>query len=72
VFDDERATGVTPMARHPSENPEREAFTRELRVLLGSAVDTLPDGMREVFVLRDVEGLSTAKWRNAWDSPTMR
>ena len=25
------------------------------------AIDTLPDGMREVFVLRDVEGLSTSE-----------
>jgi RNA polymerase sigma-70 factor (ECF subfamily) len=61
AFDDERPHVVPLMARNPSDNPEREAFTRELRVLLESAVDTLPDGLREVFVLRDVEGLSTAE-----------
>ena len=33
----------------------------ELRALLERAVDRLPDGSREVFVLRDVEGLSTAE-----------
>jgi RNA polymerase sigma-70 factor, ECF subfamily len=49
------------MVANPSQNPERQAFTRELRELLEDAIDTLPDGMREVFVLRDVEGLSTAE-----------
>ena len=40
-------------------NPERQAFSQELRGLLEWAIDRLPNGMREVFVLRDVEGLST-------------
>ena len=31
----------------------------ELRGLLESAIDNLPNGMREVFVLREVEGLNT-------------
>jgi RNA polymerase sigma-70 factor (ECF subfamily) len=41
-------------------NPERQAFAGEMKVLLEDAIDTLADGLREVFVLRDVEGLSTA------------
>jgi RNA polymerase sigma-70 factor (ECF subfamily) len=49
------------MSRNASENPERQAFTGELRELLEWAIDTLPDGMREVFVLREVEGLSTSE-----------
>src|SRR5918996_1466493 len=49
------------MASRPSENPERQAFTGELRELLEWAIDTLPNGMREVFVLREVEGLSTSE-----------
>lgn len=60
VFDD-RPEAVPAMERRAADNPERQAFTRELRVLLESAIDTLPDGMREVFVFRDVEGLSTAE-----------
>jgi len=48
------------MSHDPSENPERQAFTHELRGLLEWAIDTLPNGTREVFVLREVEGLSTA------------
>jgi len=45
--------------RQPSSNPEHQAFAGELRELLESAIDGLPNGMREVFVLRDVEGMST-------------
>lgn len=58
-FDDERSTAEPLMSPNPSENPERQAFTGELRGLLEWAIDTLPHGMREVFVLREVEGLST-------------
>jgi RNA polymerase sigma-70 factor, ECF subfamily len=47
------------------QNPERQAFTVELRALLEWAIDALPDGAREVFVLRDVEGLSTAETADA-------
>ena len=41
-------------------DPERQAFAGELRDLLEWAIDALPAGAREVFMLRDVEGLSTA------------
>jgi RNA polymerase sigma-70 factor, ECF subfamily len=41
-------------------DPERQAFAGELRILLECAIDTLSDGAREVFMLRDVEGLTTA------------
>jgi len=44
----------------PAPDPERQAYAGELRALLEWAIDTLPDGSREVFMLRDVEGLSTA------------
>jgi RNA polymerase sigma-70 factor (ECF subfamily) len=42
-------------------DPERRAASGELRALLESAIDGLPDGSREVFVLRQVEGMSTAE-----------
>jgi RNA polymerase sigma-70 factor (ECF subfamily) len=61
VFDEELPNLEAFMSSHPSENPERQAFTGELRELLEWAIDTLPDGMREVFVLREVEGLSTSE-----------
>jgi RNA polymerase sigma-70 factor (ECF subfamily) len=47
-----------PMQSVP--DPERQAFIREMRVVLEAAVDALPDGYREVFMLREIEGLSTA------------
>jgi RNA polymerase sigma-70 factor, ECF subfamily len=43
----------------PAADPERLAYTGELRRLIEDAVDGLPDGYRSVFMLRDVEGLST-------------
>jgi RNA polymerase sigma-70 factor, ECF subfamily len=42
-------------------NPERQAFIGELRRTLEGGVDALPEAYRSVFVLRDVEGLSTAE-----------
>ena len=44
--------------RHPSRNPEHHAFAGELRALLETSIDELPDGLREVFMLREVEGLT--------------
>lgn len=58
-FEDEMSDVETRMASNPAPDPERQAFTGELRELLEWAIDNLPDGAREVFVLRDVEGLST-------------
>jgi len=51
----------------PAGNPERQASTGELRALLESAIDGLPDGSREVFVMRAVEGLSTAETASVLD-----
>jgi RNA polymerase sigma-70 factor (ECF subfamily) len=59
-FDDELALMEPFMPRPAQESPERQAFTGELRGLLEWAIDTLPEGLRAVFVLREVEGLSTA------------
>ena len=42
-------------------DPERLAASGELRRLLEAAVDALPEEFRTVFVLREVEGLSTAE-----------
>ena len=41
-------------------DPERAANNAELRRLLERAIDDLPETYRTVFVLREVEGLSTA------------
>ena len=42
-------------------NPEQQALGGELRQAVASAVDHLPEAYRSVFVLRDVERLSTAE-----------
>src|SRR5499427_1847802 len=42
-------------------DPERQAYAEELRRVLEHAVDELPDNYRAVFMLRDVEGLSTSE-----------
>jgi RNA polymerase sigma-70 factor (ECF subfamily) len=42
-------------------NPERLAASRELGGLLESSIDELPKDHRTVFVLREVEGLSTTE-----------
>jgi len=50
---------LMPITQRP--DPERETFGRELGRLIESAVDLLGDGYREVFMMRQVEGLSTAE-----------
>lgn len=42
-----------------SRNPEQQAYDRELAVVLERAVQSLSEEHRLVFMLRDVEGLST-------------
>jgi RNA polymerase sigma-70 factor (ECF subfamily) len=59
-FDDDPAQEDTVAPLWSSSDPERQAFAGELRDLLEWAIDALPAGAREVFVLRDVEGLNTA------------
>jgi RNA polymerase sigma-70 factor (ECF subfamily) len=48
-------------------DPERQAYAGELRHLLESSVDALPEHYRMVFMLRDVEGLSTAETAEGLD-----
>jgi RNA polymerase sigma-70 factor (ECF subfamily) len=56
--DDPMDESTVPIRSAP--DPERQAFAGELRDLLEWAIDALPAGAREVFMLRDVEGLNTA------------
>jgi RNA polymerase sigma-70 factor (ECF subfamily) len=66
-LDDDRSNVETFMPPTADRDPEQQAFTGELRGLLEWAVDRLPDGGREVFVMRDVEGMSTAEVAAALD-----
>jgi len=47
-----------PTSPPASPDPEMEASRGQVRQLLERAVDSLPDGFRAVFVLRDIEGMS--------------
>jgi RNA polymerase sigma-70 factor (ECF subfamily) len=60
-FEDQAATFEKAVPMPAANNPERQAFGREMKVILESAIDALPDGLREVFMLREVEGLSGAE-----------
>lgn len=51
----------------PEPTPEQRAFASELRSLLEGAIDALQPGYREVFMLREVEGLSTAEVAESLD-----
>ena len=42
-------------------DPERQALLAELHTLLESAIEALPEHYRAVFVMREVEGMSTAE-----------
>ena len=53
------------MPTSSSPDPERQAFGRELGALIESAVDRLGDGYREVFMLRQIEGMSTTETADA-------
>lgn len=41
-------------------SPEQEVLTHTMRIVLETAVDKLPETYRSVFVLREIEGMSTA------------
>ena len=47
--------------RSPHADPERQAYAGELHSMLEQAVDMLPESYRTVFMLRDIEGLSTSE-----------
>ena len=66
-LDEDPSNVETFMPPTADRDPEQQAFTGELRGLLEWAVDRLPDGGREVFVMRDVEGMSTAEVAAALD-----
>ena len=56
----------------PSETsgPDRELENRELQAVLRDAVEVLPDPLRAVFCLREIEGLSTEETASALDLTT--
>ena len=58
--DDDRGEFMDTLTS-PEADPERQAYAQELHRVLEAAVDTLPEIYRAVFMLRDIEGLSTSE-----------
>jgi RNA polymerase sigma-70 factor (ECF subfamily) len=58
---EERLThdGTTPGWTRASEDPEQHSARRQLAHRLEHAIDALPDDFRGVYVLRDIDGMST-------------
>ena len=57
--------GGPPEPPTEDRSPERELENRELQAVLRDAVEVLPDPLRAVFCLRDIEGLSTEETADA-------
>lgn len=55
------ATGAPGIPDSHTPPADAESSRAELRTLLESAIDTLPQQMRTVFILREVQGLDTAE-----------
>jgi RNA polymerase sigma-70 factor, ECF subfamily len=61
VSRDADATFAIEHTAAPGLDPEHAMYGHELKAVLESLVDDLPDPFRVVFVMREVEGLSTAE-----------
>jgi RNA polymerase sigma-70 factor (ECF subfamily) len=59
--------GEPPEPPSETAGPEREMENRELHTVLREAVEVLPDPLRTVFCLREIEGLSTEQTADALD-----
>jgi len=57
--------GERPDPPAETAGPERELENRELHAVLRQAVEILPDPLRTVFCLREIEGLSTEETADA-------
>jgi RNA polymerase sigma-70 factor (ECF subfamily) len=62
-----RDGGLAMKDRSMESGPEKKVFEKEVRTLLEAAIETLPEGSRTVFVMREVEELSTAQTAECLD-----
>jgi RNA polymerase sigma-70 factor (ECF subfamily) len=51
--------------RSNTRSPEEQLFGKQMQVLLEAAIDTLPQAYRSVFVMREIEEMSTAETAEA-------
>jgi RNA polymerase sigma-70 factor, ECF subfamily len=67
LADSESAEGGDMRLMSTDADPERQAYAHELGRVLEHAVDALPEGYRTVFMLREIEGLSTSETAEGLD-----
>jgi RNA polymerase sigma-70 factor, ECF subfamily len=48
-------------------SPEQEVLTQTMKIVIETAVEKLPETYRSVFMLREVEGMSTAETAECLD-----
>ena len=60
-FDEEQHSGTLPAA-----DPETLLLQTDHARLIELAMSGLPDRVRRILVLRELEGLSTARWPTSW------
>lgn len=65
--EDEKGANLMDTLTSPQADPERQAYAAELGRVLEAAVDSLPDTYRAVFILREIEGLSTSETAEGLD-----
>lgn len=52
---------VTDLWQQPPADPERLTSGHELRMLVEEEIDRLPEGLRSVLMMREIEGMTTAE-----------
>jgi len=65
--DSENSTDDMQSVTSSQPDPERQAYAGELGRILEAAVDALPETYRAVFMLREIEGLSTSETAGGLD-----
>ena len=58
--DTEKSGGIESL-KSTSQNPEEQIFEKQVLELLEAAVEALPDNLRSVFLMREIEEMSTAE-----------
>jgi RNA polymerase sigma-70 factor (ECF subfamily) len=64
-FNSERDVQIPDFSASPVQDPERATAQDQIRMVLERAIDGLPETFRTVFVMREVEGLSTEETASA-------
>jgi RNA polymerase sigma-70 factor, ECF subfamily len=64
-FNKEPDAQIPDFSIYPVQDPERATAQDQIRMVLERAIEGLPEAFRTVFVMREVEGLSTQETASA-------